>query len=277
MVGALGIERSRSGIATVLHASLVPASPTSAAIDDARLNLFLVGTMEPLSAIFAADMASSARHCEEQWAGIVALEKRREEWERALLARGTAARTPEDAQAMLAEMERILLEREERLIRLSTTLGDYLESRRRVYSILGWQGAADDLHGPLEAGVLVAARERILNRLSTLSAELEAVLPSLVSMKARMEALRLEIQRFEALEPDAPELPVRRRTLVVLSRQWEQDTQRIRSQLATRNNCARGTRIFTAMAGPEKSIRPWDTLGAIERIRIERLAIAPAP
>jgi len=134
------------------------------------------------------------------------------------------------------------------------------------------------LHGPLDAAVLIAARDRILNRLSTLSAELEAALPSLVSMRSRMEELKLKIQRFESVEPDAPELPARRSALVALGRQWQLDTQRIRRQLAARERLrASGTRIFAAMAGPEKSIRAWDSLGAIERIRIERLAIAPVP
>ena len=53
-------------------------------------------------------MSSLARGVEEEWAGLEALEKRRADWEQSLLARGTVARTPQEREALLGEMEQIL-------------------------------------------------------------------------------------------------------------------------------------------------------------------------
>ena len=105
--------------------------------DDAQLNLFFVGSMEPLSQSFADDMTSLARLVvEEEWAGLQALEKRHADWEQELLANATMGRTPQDKGAMLGAIEQILIEREERTVRLAGDLADYLESRRRAYAVL---------------------------------------------------------------------------------------------------------------------------------------------
>ena len=278
MVGAIGVERPRSGIATVLQASLVPAVPGSTAGDDARLNLFLVGTTEPITASFADDMTSLARACAEEWAGLRGVDSQQEEWERALVRRTTAARTPEQARITLAEMERILAEREDRLLRLAATMADYLESRRRAYSVLGWEATKDNFHGPLDAAVLVAARDRILARLGNLSNELGGSLAPLQRMKSRMATLKDEIERLEATDPDGTAVAIRRHGLAALEDQWDVETERTRRHLAARDQLrADGIRILEATGGKEKSIRQWDTLGDMVRTRIARLAFSSAP
>ena len=130
--------------------------------------------MEPLSQAFSDDMSSLASQVREEFAGLEVLEKRREDWEQALLARGTVGRTPLEQRMMLAEMEQILVEREDRTARLAADLADYLESRRRAYAILNRRPSPDDLHGPLDAATLLAASNRVLARLQSLSVELRA-------------------------------------------------------------------------------------------------------
>ena len=148
---ALGFEKPHSGITTVLQANLIPAAPNSGLPDDAQLNLFFVGSMEPLSQSFADDMTSLARLVVEEWAGLQALEKRHADWEQELLANATMGRTPQDKGAMLGAIEQILIEREQRTVRLAGDLADYLESRRRAYAVLNRPRSPDDLHGPLDA------------------------------------------------------------------------------------------------------------------------------
>ena len=278
MITALGFEKPNSGITTMLQASLVPAPPGSNLPDDARLNLFFVGSMEPLSQSFSDDMSSLAHQVEEEWTGLEALEKRRADWELALLARGTRARTPQERQAMLGEMEQILREREERTARLASDLADYLESRRRAYSILGRRRSPDDLHGPLDAAVLLAARNRILARLQQLAGELAGAHAPLAALKDRITTLRREIEDLEANEPGGGRLAVRRQSLIALEQQWEGETDRLRRYLTAHDQLhAEGVRILTAMGRSALDIRQWDTLGALVRTQIARLAISAPP
>jgi hypothetical protein len=278
LVTALGFEKPYSGITTVLQASLIPAPPGSNLPDNAQLNLFFVGSMEPLSQSFTDDMTSLARLVDEEWTGLEALEKRHAAWEQELLARGTLGRTPQSQQAMLAEIEQILVEREERTVRLAADLADYLESRRRAYAILNRVRSPDDLHGPLDAGVLVAARARVLSRLQNLASELARAQEPLNALKDRITSLRSEIEVLGYTAPGSVALAVRRQNLTALETQWEHETERIRRTLLARDQLhAEGVRILAAMGQGDDSIRQWDSLSALVRMRVARLAISPPP
>jgi hypothetical protein len=278
LVTALGFEKPYSGITTVLQASLIPAPPGSNLPDNAQLNLFFVGSMEPLSQSFTDDMTSLARLVDEEWAGLQALDKRHADWEQELLARGTLGRTPQDQQAMLAQIEQILVEREERTERLASGLADYLESRRRAYSILNRVRSPDDLHGPLDARVLVAARARVLSRLQSLATDLGRALEPLTALKDRITALRREIEELEHTAPASVGLQVRRQNLAALESQWERETDRIRRTLLARDQLhAEGVRILAATGQGEGRIGQWDALSALVRTRVARLAISPPP
>jgi len=278
MVTALGFEKPNSGITTVLQASLIPAPPNSGLPDNAQLNLFFVGSMEPLSQSFTDDMVSLARQVTEEWSGLQALEKRHADWEQELLARGTLGRTTQDQKAMLAEMEQILIEREERSVRLANDLADYLESRRRAYAVLNRVRSPDDLHGPLDASVLIAARTAVLSRLNKMADEIQRAHDPLLALKERLTTLRREVDELEVTAPASVGLAVRRQNLEALENQWERETERIRRTLAARDQLrAEGVRILTAMGQNERSIRQWDTLGALVRTRVARLAISPPP
>jgi hypothetical protein len=278
LVGALGFERPASGLTTVLQGSLVPAPPRSNLEDDARLNLFVVGTMERISASFLDDMNGLARAAQEEWLGLLGLDRRRDDWEKALLARGVASRTPEETRAMLAEMEQMLVEGEARLGRLASTLADYVESRRRAYAISSSPKSPDELHGPLDGTLLLAARGRILARLRTLSDELEATLARIESLRGRIVLLKREIPRLESAQPAGNSLPARRRELAALEGEWDLEGERARRQLGTRDQLyTEGKRILAATGRDESSIRDWDTLGALLRTRLARLAITAPP
>jgi hypothetical protein len=278
LVAALGFEKPNSGITTMVQGSLVPAAPGSSLPDDARLNLFLVGSMEPISASYTDDMTSLARQVEEEHAGLEALERRREDWERRLLVLGPAARTPEDQRALLTEIEQILIERDEGTARLAAGLADYLESRRRAYAVLNRGRSPDDLHGPLDAAVLVASRNQVLARLRTLSGDIERAHPPLVALRDRMTALRREIDELQATEPAGGRLALQRQSLSALEEEWDRDTERVRRYLGARDQLhADCVRVLTAMGGRESTIREWDTLGALVRTRVARLALTPPP
>ena len=279
LVGALGFEKPNSGITTVLQASLIPAPAGSGLPDNAQLNLFFVGSMEPLSQSFADDMSSLASQVEEEWAGLEPLEKRREDWEQALLARGTVARTPLEQRMMLAEMEQILVEREDHTARLAADLADYLESRRRAYAILNRAPARTICTGrwtrrccsrpatgcwrgcracPSRSGARAGAADRAQG------ADRDA------AARGRGAGGQRAGRRGSGGAPPEPDHAG--------GSSGSSETERIRRYLAARDQLhAEGVRILTAMGRAESSIRQWDTLGALVRTRIARLAISAPP
>jgi phage FluMu protein gp41 len=179
---------------------------------------------------------------------------------------------------MLAEIEQILAEREQRTARLANDLADYLESRRRAYSILNRRPSPDDLHGPLDARTLLAASNRVLARLQGLSVELERAQAPLLALRDRIATLRREIQELEASDPGGSRLALRRQSVATLEGEWETETERVRRSLAAHDQLhAEGVRILTAMGRSDTTIRQWDTLGGMVRTRIARLALSPPP
>jgi hypothetical protein len=274
---ALGVEQPRSGLTTMAQASRVSAAPGSGAVTDDRLSIFLAGAMEPLSAMFQDDMTGLARRVQQEWDELLEIERRREAWERMLLVRGTAHRPPAEVLGTLREMERMLIERDEHQLRLATSLADYLESRRRAYGVLGWGRAPDELHGPLSAAVLAGARDGIFARLRGLAAELEDAVSPLTTLQARIAAAQREAARLEAAGAADPALGVQRRTVTELEEQWDREAERIRRQLATREELwVEGKRVLRALGRRDREIQAWQALGLPVRRKLAHLTSASA-
>lgn len=272
IVAAVGLEPPRGGIATMLHGSLVPTSPTHAGMHDARLNLFLVGTMEPVTAAFEEDMASLARQTLGDWSELAQLDARHAAWERGLRTSPPVARSPAASAAMLAALQQLLNEREDRLVTLAHTLNAYLESRQRAYAIFGWPAAIDELHGPLAAATVLAIRGRILARLYEIGGELAASLDPLLSLKRDIEAEEEELRRLASVEPGGPRMVAHSQALEALLRRWEAETERVRGALAARDGLrAPAARILDATGGSD-NVRTWDGLDALVRLRLARLS-----
>jgi hypothetical protein len=79
-------------------------------------------------------------------------------------------------------------------------------------------------------------------------------------------------------EPAGSRLAARRQTLAALETEWESETERVRRYLGAHDQLhADGVRILTAMGRSATSIREWDTLGALARMQVARLAVSSAP
>jgi hypothetical protein len=250
---AIGLEHAPSGVATMVQASRTPPGTSAgtgatSAVNDDRLTLFLAGTMEPISAQFVAAMHGNARLVEVEWEGLLGVEQRKAEWEQRLVA-GASTRTPEEAQRDLRELARMIGEREARLANLATLLGDYLESRRRAYGILGWSAAPDNLHGPLAASVLVAARDRVFDRLTVLSRDLEAALGRLAPLQARVTRLQDDIAALAARSPGDPELGGKRALLASLQGEWNRESEVVKRSLDACDHFRTESRRILAASG----------------------------
>lgn len=281
LVGALGVERRRSGLTTMVQGSLVPAEPTLVITrDDARLTVFVVGTMEPITASFVDEMTARARATREEVAELEDLDRRRDAWDKGLLARGVAARSPAETRAMLTEREQLLIDGERRLTSLASTLADYLESRDRAYAILNQPKSLDLLHGPVDAAVVLAARGRVLSRLRALSGEMSASLARLEAVRRQVTRIEEELPALEATAPQSPSLAALRRDLAQLQEEWTTEADHARQQLATRERLRiEGRRILDATESEDgdTAIRRWDTLNAFDRARLARLATTSGP
>jgi len=272
LAAALGVEHAPSGIAAMVQGSHLPV-PDSPGVHDDRVTAFLAGTMEPISAQFVQEMHGLARRVEIEWDGLLAAEARREAWERRVVA-GAANRTPAEAQSDLRELGRLVGDREERLARLATALGDYLESRRRAYRVVGWTTAPDDLHGPLPAAVLVAVRERIFGRLTVLARDVEEAHTRLGPLRYDMALLETEIGAREARDPADPLLPERRQALAGLQRDWDRETEAVRRSLdACDHFQTEVKRILAASADGPTRLRAPEVLGPVRRRQIARLTL----
>jgi hypothetical protein len=272
LAAALGVEHSPSGIAAMVQGSHLPVAEGSAVHDD-RVTAFLAGTMEPISAQFVQDMHGLARQVEIEWEGLLATEAHREAWERRVVA-GAASRTPEEAQRDLRELGRLVTDREDRLAHLATALGDYLESRRRAYRVLGWTTATDDLHGPLQATVLVAARDRVFGRLTVLARDVEDARTRLAPLRSDMTLVEQAIAALEARDPTNPALPDRRRTLAGLQRDWDRETEAVRRSLdACDHFQVQVNRILAASSDGPMRLRAPEVLGPVRRRQIARLTL----
>jgi hypothetical protein len=269
LTGALGLEHSRSGIATMIQASHVAAADPLG-VDDDRLTAFVAGTMEPISGLFAADMQASARLVAVDWQGLLGVEERREAWERRLLARGAQNRSPAQAQNDLQELAQMIAERDGRLLRLGSLLADYLDSRRRAYGILGWNRAKDDLHGPLDAGVLVGVRHRVQDRLAVLAKDLEGAKARLDPMQKRIAELEGQILALEARGPGAgPVLAQSRQALQAVRKDWNDEVQALRHRLDGYDQLRQRVERIAAASGPAgKGLRQPDPLPPLVRRRI---------
>jgi hypothetical protein len=115
-------------------------------------------------------------------------------------------------------------------------------------------------------------------RLQALSGDIEQAQAPLMALKDHMTALRRDVDELAASDPGGGLLAARRRDLAALEEKWDHETERVRRFLSAREQLhADGVRILTATGGKETTIREWDTLGALTRTRIARLATSPAP
>jgi hypothetical protein len=272
IVAALGVERPRAGITTILHGSLVPSSPTGGGIHDARLNLFVAGTMEPISAAFEEEMASQARQAQAEWTELLALESRRTNWERRLQAQSPGSWNSAASVAMLGELRRMLDDRDERYLKLSSTVAAYLAARQRAYTILGWHAATDELHGPLDAATLTAMRAHILARLRELGQSTAAALEPLLALKHELETIDDELRRLRSVAPRSPRIAALNTARQDLARRWDEDALYLRAVLAARDGLrAQAQYILEATGGEAADVRAWDGLDAIVRWKVARL------
>jgi hypothetical protein len=164
-VVGLGFEHARTGLATVLQSSRTAIVRDGTRTHESRAGLFVAGTVEPPTQFVIDAMHSEARLVREHCQTVAALRDP----------------SPAELDAQLAP--------------LAASLASYLEARRLAYSILRWERARDELHGPLDPDVLLQARGLVLERQHALAEFLREAARRLSETERRATAVSELVQR----------------------------------------------------------------------------------
>ena len=118
----------------------------------------------------------------------------------------------------------------------------------------------------------------MLGRLRDLARDLEGMTAPLLALRDRITAVEHEIRELESAEPGGAALAARRRVLADLERRFAANAERVRAQLAAREQLhGNGARILAALGRREATIKQWDTLASGARLRLARLALTSGP
>jgi hypothetical protein len=162
-------------------------------------------------------------------------------------------------------------EQEIHLARLASALADYFESRSMAYATLRWARSPNELHGPLDAAVLVDARRLVSGRFATLAASLEDLSRRMVARERRT----VEVDEIIAREREDPTmLVVYRAEREVLDRVRRRESQRAGAALLAYHHY-RGALARIAAASPAVTPRELNPLGIFTLRRLTALS-APA-
>lgn len=198
-VAGVGFEHTGTGLATVLQSSRTAISVDGLRTPETRTGLFVAGTVEPPTQFVVDAMHAHARLA-------------REEWEAILSAAGDG-------------------EAERHTARLAGHLADYLQSRRAAYNLLRWPRAPGDLHGPLDAQVVMRGRDLVVSRLNALAALLEGSALLIDSMHARLGDARARVDRLTAEHADRARLDAERGEVARLDQAWRRESDRAAAAL----------------------------------------------
>jgi hypothetical protein len=168
-VFGVGLEHPHSGLTTLVQTSRTAVMTERGRTHESRVGLFVAGTVEPPNRSFLDAMHASGRVVREQWEAV---------------------------------QQSPLPERELRVAALASALASYLEARSVAYSLLHWSRSPGDVHGPVDAEILLGAHHLVTTHFETLAARLQQMSHRLEASTRRADDLRDSL----AHEQDAPRL-----------------------------------------------------------------------
>lgn len=241
----LGLENTRTGLATVLQTSRTAVIVDGSRTPETRGGLFFAGTMEPPTKLFTDEMQLRGRLLIDEWESIGAVERRLSEAR--LLHAGGAPPARASSPSALEAMGRDLAALEAHVARLAERLADYLEARRVAYSVLRWQRTEGDLHGPVDPEVLQGARAMVLARLEALAVHLGDAERVLKPIRQRFFGMRESIGRLEGTRAaDDPALAAARSNLAQLDETWREESERVNAKLRAYEHYGEAVRRIAA-------------------------------
>jgi hypothetical protein len=235
-VFGVGLEHPHSGLTTLVQTSRTAVVTEQGRTHENRVGLFVAGTVEPPNRSFLDAMHASARAVREQWEAV--------------------------RQSPLAEQEL-------RVAALASALASYLEARQVAYSLLHWDRSPGDVHGPLDAEILLAARHLVSTEFEELAARLQELSRRLQASSRRVDELRDSLMR----ERDAPRLAeAYQAELDAVERVRRQEAERASDTLAAyRHYRTEMARIAATTASARTELDP------VPPVELRRLAALSTP
>jgi hypothetical protein len=240
-VAGFGFEHVRTGLATILQSSRTAVVIDGNKTHESRVGLFMAGTVDAPTEFVLDAMHSDARLVREACLAAAALKNA----------------SPSEIDARLAP--------------LASALVSYLEDRRLAYSLLRWQRMPNELHGPLDADVLLEARRLVVERQHTLAASLREAAHRLDDTDRRAAQLRELVER-EHLDADLADAYVAE--LDALDRVRRRESERIGHSLFAFQHY-RAALVRMAAASPLIAPRELETLPPVEMRRLTALSTPP--
>ena len=219
----VGVDYTKTGLSTVLQSSRMLASHDSGQVMEMRTGLFVAGTIESPAQYTLDLLVAQTSALREAWETWQAVEKQRT----ASLARlrilpaGAATRAP-----VLERLSRETAEAESRRATLAVALADYLEARRRAYNLKRWPTSPEDLHGPIDGGILQAAASAVFARVAELGEFLDQSAVPLADLRDRLAELRLHYENLLVLHVREQAEAVRDE-LADLDTRWRQESEAV--------------------------------------------------
>jgi hypothetical protein len=255
----LGVDYSKTGLSAVLQSSRTNVVFDGASTPENRTGIFIAGTVEAPEQYFVEAMQVQARRLREAWNHLVEseAERRQAEAELRVLATGTAGASR--MAPVVEALRRASAESEAHRLRVATLLGDYLERRRLAYSLKQWPRSPDDLHGPLDGEVLVAAAAAVFTRLAELTLFLRGAEGSLATLRERGSRIA---EAAQAAGPGAAGLKARAADeLAAVDRDWRQASESVTDALRLYERYLASVRRIANLSGGLVPVRHYEPLG----------------
>jgi hypothetical protein len=233
-VVGLGFDHPRSGLATLLQSSRTAVRTDAGQTHETRAGLFVAGTVEPPNRFVLDVMHADARLARDEWEALTAAP---------------------DSEVHLA--------------RLASALASYLESRRKAYTILRWSRLPGDLHGPLDAEILVTGRRLVSRRFAAVAAALEDLSARLASQTRRADEIHDILERTRN-DPDLTD--AYRAELAALDRIQRRESERVTDTLLAYHHY-RAALSRMAAASPPSAPAELDPVTPFKLRRLTALSV----
>jgi hypothetical protein len=243
----VGIDYTRTGMSAVLQSSRTDRSDADGTTPEIKTALFVAGTVEPPDQYFVEAMQVEARLLREAWNYLVESEAERRQAEAELRLVATGASSSGRLEPVVENLRRASAASEAHRLRVAALLVAYLERRRLVYAVKQWKRTPDDLYGPLDGEVLVAAAEAVVARLTELTVFLRGAQGTLEQLRQRgtritetLDGVTAERAGREAVAADE---------LALLDQDWRRASDSVVEALQLYEQYLAVTRRIAGLAG----------------------------
>lgn len=260
-----GIDYTRTGLSAVVQSSRSNRSVEEGGGRETRTGLFVAGTIDSPDEYFVEAMQVEARLLREAWNHFVAAEAEREQAEAELRVVASGPATPGSLAPVVESVRRASAASEAHRLRVASLLGNYLKRRRLAYSLKQWKRTPDEMYGPLDGDLLVAACQAVAERLAELAAFLRVAEVTLSQVRRRSDRVA-ETLACAAASTETARLATDE--LAALDVEWRRSSDAVNDAMALYDRYLDGAR---RVAGLSRSMMPVALAEPLPAVTLRKL------